>query len=567
MLSSSMRWQTAPKVGERHLARFPDLAPLLVQALHNRQIDDPDMAHEFLSGRLVTGEPFRLKGMNEAVARLRRALGQGEKIAIYGDFDTDGVTATALLVETLTALGGRVEPYIPHRVDEGYGLNLDALRHLYKLGTRLVVTVDCGIRSTWEVAQASQGLDMIITDHHSVSSELPPAVATINPKQPDCPYPFKDLSGVGLAFKLAQALLRVERKMGGEAATTEDSLLDLVALGTVADLVPLLGENRALVRRGLEMLNKPSRPGVEALMADAGLRRGEVDTTDIAFRLAPRLNAAGRIDTAKLAYHLLTNRDALETKALAEKLGRLNQRRQELTERTVAEAEKQVLADDPDARLYLAASQDFEPGIVGLAASRLTEAYYRPSVVVEVGEEACRGSCRSIPEFNIPDALDRCADLLIRHGGHAAAAGFTVARDKLDALHQQLKEIAAEELAGVELRPTLEIDAEIPLEEVDWAVHALLGQLEPCGMGNPQPVILSRGVEVRNRRTMGSEGKHLKLVVRDGRGASWDAVAFRRGDLLSQIPERVDVAYTLEINEWNHRKRLQLTVRDLRGAG
>jgi single-stranded-DNA-specific exonuclease len=233
----------------------------------------------------------------------------------------------------------------------------------------------------------------------------------------------------------------------------------------------------------------------------------------------------------------------------------------------VAEAEKQVLADDADARLYLAASQDFEPGIVGLAASRLTEAYYRPSVVVEVGEEACRGSCRSIPEFNITAALDRCADLLIRYGGHAAAAGFTVARDKLDALHRQLKEIATEKLAGVELRPTLEIDAEIPLEEVDWAVHALLGQLEPCGMGNPKPVILSRGVEVRNRRTMGSEGKHLKLVVRDGRGASWDAVAFRRGDLLSQIPERVDVAYTLEINEWNQQKRLQLTVRDLRGAG
>jgi single-stranded-DNA-specific exonuclease len=291
-----------------------------------------------------------------------------------------------------------------------------------------------------------------------------------------------------------------------------------------------------------------------------------VDAAAIGFRLGPRLNAAGRIDTAMLAYQLLTSRDPLETRELADKLGKLNQRRQQLTEQTVAAAEAQVLADDPDAPIYLAASDDFEPGIVGLAASRLTEAYYRPSIVVELGEVKSHGSCRSIPEFHITDALDECQELLIRHGGHRAAAGFTIATHKLDTLRHRLRAIAAEQLAGVELRPTLEIDAEIPLDEVDWATHALLSELEPCGVRNPRPVLLSLDLEVRDRRAIGGEQQHLKLTLRDRRGVAWDSIFFRQGDLLSQLPDRVDVAYTLEINEWNHRKRLQLNVQDLRAA-
>jgi single-stranded-DNA-specific exonuclease len=573
------RWQIATPVSEQHLARLPDLPPLVVQLLHNRGIDDPGDAQSFLAGRYFADNPFQLKGMDRAVARLRQAIRAGERMAVYGDFDTDGVTATALLVQALRTLGARVEPYIPHRVDEGYGLNLGALRRLYRAGVRLVVTVDCGIRSVREVAQASRALDLIVTDHHAVGEQMPPAAAIINPKQPGCRYPFKDLAGVGLAFKLTQALFRAGRQMASSRRRrredalspaapdmAEDSLLDLVALGTVADLAPLLGENRALVRRGLECLNQPIRPGVEALMADAGLRRGEVDATAIGFRLGPRLNAAGRIGSAMLAYRLLTSEDLLETRELAQQLGQLNERRQALTEQTVAEAEAQVLAGDPDARLYLAAGEDFLAGIVGLAASRLTEAYYRPSVVVELGEEESRGSCRSIPEFNITAALDQCADLLIRYGGHAAAAGFTVATENLDALRRRLRAIAAEQLASVELRPLLSIDAEIPLEEVDWATHALLAEIEPCGMGNPQPVLVSRGVEVRERRAIGGEQKHLKLTLRDGRGVAWDAIFFRQGHLWDRIPARVDVAYTLEVNEWNHEKRLQLNVQDLRAA-
>lgn len=562
----SKRWMIFPRVDEVALARHPDCPPLLVQLLHNRKIVEPADVHEFLAGHGTGQDPFRLKGVVEAVTRLRQASRRGERIAVYGDFDADGVTATVLLVEVLLALGARAEPYIPHRVDEGYGLNLAALRALYKSGVRVVVTVDCGIRSVYEVEQASRGLDLIITDHHALGDKLPPALATINPKQPGCPYPFKKLAGVGLAFKLAQALLRVQGRMGLASPVSEETVLDLVALGTVADLAPLLGENRAMVRSGLLPLNEPSRPGVEALMANSRLRRGEVDATAIGFRLGPRLNAAGRLDTAMIAYRLLTSRDPLETKALAEQLGELNQRRQKLTEETVAAAQAQVLTDDPEARLYLVASPEFNPGIVGLAASRLAELYYRPSIVVEQGEEESRGSCRSIPEFHITNALDRCTDLLIRHGGHAAAAGFTVATQNLDRLRRRLQAIAAEELAGVELRPSLEVDVETPLQKVDWATHALLQQMEPCGVDNPVPVILSRGVEVREVRPIGSEQQHLKLVLRDGRGVAWDALLFRQGILRDTIPDRIDVAYTLGVNEWNHEKRLQLIVQDLQAA-
>jgi single-stranded-DNA-specific exonuclease len=552
-------------VSAKDLARLPDLPSLIVQLLHNRKIQAPSEARDFLLGQTPGHSPFELKGMYPAVERLSEAIGSEELVAVYGDFDTDGVTATALLVQALSAAGAQVLPYIPSRVDEGYGLNIEALRELYRQGVRLVVTVDCGIRAIDEVEQASRGLDLIVTDHHSVGDDLPPALAIINPKQPGCLYPFKDLSGVGVAYKLAQGLLLARELNGIPAEVTANDLLDLVALGTVADLVPLLGENRELVRRGLEKLRTSPRPGVEALMADASVRRGAVDATAIGFRLGPRLNAAGRLEHAMLAYNLLTNTDPLETRALAGQLGRLNQHRQELTEKTVAEAEAQVQAGDPDAYLYLVASHEFEPGIVGLAASRLTEAHYRPSVVVEVGQEESRGSCRSIPEFHITRALDRCQDLLVRHGGHAAAAGFTIETGNLDLLRERLQAIAAEELSGAELQPVLEIDQELPLEEVGWATHDLLGMLEPTGMGNPQPVLCSPGVEVRDKRALGG-GKHLKLALRDGRGAAWDAIWFRQGHLIDQIPGRVDVAYTLDANEWNHRRQLQLYVQDLRPA-
>jgi len=523
--------------------------------------------------------------MSEAVRKLRQAIRLQIPIAVYGDFDADGVTATALLTQTLAALGARVEPYIPRRVEEGYGLNLNALRQLYRRGIRVVVTVDCGIRSCTEVEQVGRHMDILITDHHSVGPHLPPALAIINPKQPGCPYPFKHLAGVGVAFKLAQALLQAEsaalgRSRKSKPPLNETDLLDLVALGTVADLVPLLGENRTLVRSGLRELNPldklspeerkrlgpteqdiwPRRVGLRHLIQQARLRPNTITATAIAFMLGPRINAAGRLGTAEPSYRLLTTDREEEAAALAVELEGINRERQRLTEETFALAQAQI-ADRLDDPILFAQSPEFKAGIVGLVAGRITETYYRPSVVIEIGQRESRGSCRSIDEFDITAALDQCADLLERYGGHARAAGFTIRNENLEALLDRLRGIACDQLASVDLTPKLMIDAEVPLSEINWATFRLLRQLEPCGTDNPTPLLLSRGVEVRRVQTVGEQGQHLKLTLKEGR-LIWDAIGFNLGHRATGLPERIDIVYTLE-RSWNDEPRLQLFLQDL----
>ncbi len=573
MFLRPQRWQVAPLVPSGHVARFPHLHPIAVQVLYNRGITDPVAAAAFLQGKGSEDRgtnPFALKGMTPAVTRLRQALRAGEPIAVYGDFDADGVTATALLVQTLRALGGEVYAYIPHRVDEGYGLNEEALTQLARDRIRLVVTVDCGIRALDEVAYANQaGLDVIITDHHSVGADLPEAVAVIDPKRPDNEYPFSELAGVGVAFKLAQALLRSHRQTPvtrDQVRLEERDLLDLVALGTVADLVPLIDENRTLVHWGLERINRMERPGVEALCRQAGRKPGQVDASAIGYSLGPRLNAAGRIDHAQIAYQLLMTQYPGEAAQLAEQLDRLNRERQQLTRQTQEQARQLALSTADESPLLFAAAPDFAAGIVGLVASRLVDEFYRPVIVVEIGQQVSRGSARSIPEFHITHALDECADLLIRYGGHAAAAGFTVANEHLDELTARLKSLTSRQLAGAELIPTLSVDAEVELSHMSWDLQRQLAQLEPCGYANPRPLFLSRNVCVRAQRAVGNEGKHLKLHLSDERGCVWDAIAFRRGEWATKLPDRIDVVYHLEVNEWNDQQRLQLNVQDFRGA-
>ena len=565
------RWDIAPALPPRQRARLSHIHPLIVQILYNRGVSDPEEADAFLNGVGRFSDPFRMLGVRRAVDRIRDALRAGERIVVYGDFDADGVTATALLVQALTALGGEAVPYIPHRVDEGYGLNCDALDKVAAAGARVVITVDCGIRSPEEVAYGKDlGLDMIVTDHHSIGPVLPPALAVINPKQPGDPYPFKDLAGVGIAFKLAQALLIAEQRepLGRSAVGLEErDLLDLVALGTVADLAPLIGENRALVQRGLVELNRPRRPGIQAMLAEAGIEPGRVDATVIGFVLGPRINAAGRLDTAQHSYDLLTAADVLTAKGLAERLSQLNRERQDRTRYLVDRAREQIDALGPGRDLYLIVDPKFEPGIVGLVAGRLTEELYRPALVAEQGEDVTHGSARSIPEFNITAALDECRDLLVRHGGHAAAAGFTVRNENLPALRAQLEAIAARELAGQDLQPSLGIDAVVQLSDLDWAVQEKLAQLEPCGYANPQPVLASLGVGLTVQRQVGTDRRHLKLTVVDPRtGQAWDAIAFRQGDWFGHLPPRIDLAYTLEVNEFKGERSLQLNVKDIRSA-
>lgn len=565
------RWQVAPPAPDAYRAHFPDLHPLVVQILYNRLapqgLTTPEDARAFLERRAGPDDPFALHGMHRAVTRIRQAIRQREPIVVYGDFDADGVTATALLVITLQALGADVRPYIPHRVEEGYGLNCRAIEDLAEAGTHLLVTVDCGIRFPREIALARRrGMDVIVTDHHIVGADPLEAVAVVNPRQKECPYPYKGLAGVGLAYKLAQALLRVNRHvpLPGSIPLDEEGLLDLVALGTVADLAPLTGENRHLVSRGLEQLNRAPRVGVEALIRQSGLRPGQVDTWHIGFVLGPRLNAAGRVAHAEQAYRLLTTGSLQEAEQLARELDELNQERQRLTKEMQERARAVVLAREADRPLLFLADPEFPAGVVGLVAARLVDEFYRPAVIVEQGEEISKGSARSIPEFHITRALDECADLLIRHGGHAAAAGFSVRTERLEELKRRLLEIAARELAGQELVPTLQIDAEVPLREVNGMLWKDLQALRPFGEGNPEPLFLSRNVRVERHWPVG-DGSHLKLSLTDGR-IRWDGIAFRQGEWAGKLPERVDVVYHLREREWNGEARLELDIRDLQPA-
>jgi single-stranded-DNA-specific exonuclease len=562
-------WRVAEPAPDAYVRLFPDLHPLVVQVLYNRKLSDPAVVADFLSGHFAPDDPFLLRGMEQAVARLRRAIGAQEPIAVYGDFDADGVTATALLVVTLRALGGQVLPYIPHRVDEGYGLHCEALSELAAQGVRVVVTVDCGVRSLDEVAHARRlGMDVIVTDHHQPGARLPEALAVIDPRQPGCSYPYPHLAGVGLAYKLAQALLRTSDPTLPVRTPDlqEEDLLDLVALGTVADLAPLTGENRALVIRGLQRINTHPRPGVEALVRQAGLRAGSVNATVIGYVLGPRLNAAGRIAHADIAYRLLTAEEPTEAEMLAQQLDELNRERQRRTLEAYERAREMLLARSGDLSLLFLADADLPSGVAGLVASRLAEEFYRPAVIVERGEDESRGSARSIPEFHITRALDACADLLIRHGGHAAAGGFTCRTHNLPELQERLQSLAVGELGGRELSPCLHADAEVHLREMDWRLGSELQRLQPFGEGNAEPLFVSRNVEVRYCRAVGADGVHLKMLLSDGR-VVWDSIAFRQGEWADKLPDRVDVAYHLQFNEWNGERRLQLNVQDIRPAG
>ena len=559
------RWVIQPPItpkAEEELAKFPSI---LRQILFNRGIGTDAEARTFLKAEpSANTDPFQLTGMQAAVDRIRFALEHNEPIAIYGDYDVDGVTATALLVQALEGLGANVRGYIPNRFDEGYGLNKDALDSLKADGVKLVITVDCGIRSPDEALHARTiGLDLIISDHHHPDGlNLPPALAVINPKQHGDPYPDKDLAGVGIAYKIAEALFSVQ-----PSAVSLLELLDLVALGTVADLAPLVGENRVLVRKGLKQIRETKRQGLFSLAGVAEMKIDKVTAGNIGFMLGPRLNASGRLESALASFELLTTKDFMRAGQLAQQLDVQNRQRQTITKSMQTKAEEIAMSDDPDAYLLFAAHEEFNPGVVGLAASRLTETYYRPAIVAAKNMEETRGSCRSIPEFHITDALDLCKDLLVRHGGHAAAAGFTVKNEKLPELVSRLKSIAKEKLEGKDLRQTLSADMEVSLPELNFDVLKHLAYLEPTGYGNPDAVFVARDVKVKASRTVGSEGRHLKMTLEDERGAMFDSIGFRLGHLQASLPARVDVLFTLEANEWNGRTSLQLNLKDVKPAG
>jgi single-stranded-DNA-specific exonuclease len=495
--------------------------------------------------------------MHQAVARIYRALLSAESIAVYGDFDADGVTGTALLVQGLAALGARVVPYIPHRLKEGHGLNTTALEYLQRQGIGLVITVDCGVTGLAQVRKAKKkGLDIVITDHHTPLDELPPAVAVVNPRRSDSNYAFSELAGVGVAFKLLQALYQ---GMGREERL--DGFLDLVALGTVADLMPLVGENRYLVKRGLKLLSSTPRAGIREMVALAGLSGDSLSAEDISWVLAPRLNAAGRLEHAMTSYELLVTGLPQEARELAVWLEEKNTERQRLTTKALARARKQVL-DKGISPLLLASDSDYPGGIIGLVAGRLADEFYRPSVVIRIGDRFSAGSCRSIPEFNIIQAISQCHSLLSRFGGHSQAAGFTLPTSNIARFERHLSRLAATQLAGVDLRPRLDIDAEVMLGELAGSSFREIQGLAPFGRGNPLPTFLSRSVKVADCHIMGNNGEHLRLKLKQD-GITWDAVAFGLGSYLGRVRSGIDIVYNLELDRWSGEDRLRLNILDL----
>ena len=566
-MTHAKRWIISPPItpqaGEA-LVKFP---PILKQILFNRGMASYEEARLFLEAKPNSNtDPFQFTGMKIAVDRIQYALTHNEPIAIYGDYDVDGVTATALMVEALQKLGADVRGYIPNRFDEGYGLNTDALDALKADGVKLVITVDCGIRSPNEALHARAiGLDLIISDHHHPDGlNLPPALAVINPKQHGDIYPDKDLAGVGIAYKIVEALVSSPQSA---ISFQLNDLLDLVALGTVADLAPLVGENRVLVRKGIRQIRETKRQGLFSLAGVADVKIIKVTAGNIGFMLGPRLNASGRLESALASLELLTTTDFMRAGQLAQQLDVQNRKRQSITRSMQQQAEEIAMRDDPDAFLLFAANEDFNPGVVGLAASRLTDLYYRPAIVAAQGHEETRGSCRSIPEFHITDALDLCKDLLVRHGGHAAAAGFTVKNENLPELVARLKSIAKAQLAGKDLRQTLSADMEVSLSELNFEVLKHLAYLEPTGYGNPDAVFVARNVRLKSARTVGADAKHLKLSLQAERGGAFDCIGFRLGHLRDSLPARVDVMFNLEANEWNGRTSLQLNLKDVKTAG
>jgi single-stranded-DNA-specific exonuclease len=567
MSARKKRWVVRDPAPADFIAALRDRSPLAATLLYQRGLRDQASIAAFLSTDYKRGihDPFLLKGMDAAARRVAAAIAEGEPIAVYGDFDTDGVTAVTLLMQAIGAMGGDIRPYIPHRMREGYGLNTEAIEQLAAEGVRLLITVDCGISNVREVALAQErGIDVIVTDHHTPPAVLPDAYAVVNPKQPGCDYPYKQLVGVGIAYKLVQALARLGVKMPLRGR----DLLDVVALGTVTDMGPLNGENRVLVQAGLESINATQRPGLKALILAAGLVQGKISAGDISFMLGPRLNAAGRIDDALLSYQLLLADDFTAARGLADTLNQANRRRQELTKEIQGLARQQAQDLGKQAnRIVILDGEGYPAGLVGLVAAKLVEELARPVLMLERGPETSRGSARSVPGFNMIEALTTCEDLFVRYGGHSAAAGFTIATERLPELESRLLDYAATHLPDEMLAPALEIDADVPLGALSWALLEQIAVLEPFGQSNPQPVLISRRVRVISSRATGAEGQHLKLRLDDGAGGpSYDAIAFRLGQLAPHFakPRVIDIAYTLEANEWNGSRNLQLNIKDLR---
>ncbi|HEY7447109.1 MAG TPA: single-stranded-DNA-specific exonuclease RecJ [Vicinamibacterales bacterium] len=563
-------WDERPCDEERvkELVSALKVNPIVARVLCLRGHHDPDAASRFLKPALShLHDPLMLADMLPAIERTLAALARREKIAIHGDYDVDGITSTVILRRALELLGADVVHFIPERLRDGYGLQPETIDRLHAQGAGLVISVDCGIRGMEAARRARElGVDLIVTDHHEPGAELPPALAVINPKRHDCRYPDKNLAGVGVALKFVQALCgRCDRERWMPA------FIKVAAIGTLADIVPLVGENRVIAKLGLEMLSKgPHKVGLRALLDVAGLGGRTIESSHIAFAIAPRVNAAGRMSTPDIAARLLLAADdamAAEVKALAEQLDAENTRRQH-EEASIAAAARRIVETDPDVgaqTVLVVAGDDWHRGVIGIVASKLVEAFHRPAVVLSLGEGVAHGSCRSIPGFDMLQALESCAPLFMRFGGHQQAAGLTMEAERVKELRMALNRHADARLGPDDLRPRLRIDAPVSFRGLNGDLAYQVTELAPFGAGNPRPLFTAAGVEIIDGPRPLKE-RHLKMTLRQD-GRTFRAVAWRaieRQAFLQEHRGRLDFAFSLDQSTYNGDTYLELTVADAR---
>lgn len=559
-----LRRPAEPEVARR-LAAELGISHTYASLLANRGFVTPQEVHEFMKpslGKLL--DAFTMRDMETASARIWKAIDEREQVLVYGDYDVDGITATTLLTSALSRLGAKVSYFIPDRIRDGYGFSVRGVEVARKRRTRLVVTADCGITATAEVRLAREhGIEVIVTDHHEPLGEFPDAVAVLNPKRADCAYAFKELAGVGVVLKLVQGLAAYR-----PGALPDDFILDhldLVALGTIADVVPLRGENRIFAKIGLDQICDSTKPGIVALKSVAGLRTRRVESGHVAYILAPRINAAGRLGNAESGVRLLLSTDPQEAAIIAESLEEDNTNRKKIDESTLEDALEQLARQGRELPPAIVLwSEHWHPGVLGIVASRLMERYHRPTILVAADEDEGKGSCRSIPGLDVCKALQECSDLLIGFGGHSYAAGLTIRAEHLVAFRDRLCSVVVSRLQPDDYVPKLSIDGPLPLEECNEALVAFLDQLSPFGIGNAEPLFIAEDVRLGAPPTVVSRN-HLKMSVRQN-GRDLDCIGFGMGHMAGPIQAdagRVSIAFVPTINVWQNRARLQLKLRDI----
>ena len=554
-----LEWKTLQEATTQEANRM-DVSLLEASILKHRNIVDIQQKNDFLKPSAnSSNDPFLMSDMNECTDRILRALKMPERIGVFGDFDTDGLTGTALLTFALRDLGATVFPYIPHRVDEGHGVSDKSINYFKKNDVSLMITVDCGVTSFDEISDAkSLGIDTIVTDHHTFLDKFPEAIAIVNTSHPDYNYPFQSLTGVGTAFKVIEALyskLLIE---------IPPILFAYAALGTTSDVAPMVGENRYLVNEGLKVMRSLPIRGLDALIEKSKLSKNRLTSQDMSFSIIPRLNVAGRIEHAVESLNLLLCENLEQSRYLSNKLDNLNKKRQMITEAAMKESIEQIDdVSDNNQNIMFVGKPKWIPGILGLVAARISEQFYKPAIAASGEGNIVRASARTIPEFNLIESFKQFDSLFERYGGHSMAAGFTMKRENLKIFRQSMTEYADQHMNNVPSSPTLELEGMLNPSDINRNFLNFMLSLDPFGSSNPVPIFLAQGIQVIDTRTVGAQGSHLKITL-DSEGKFFDGIAFRDGHRRLECKGSVDIAYTPTINYWNGRESVELLIKDFR---